>query len=49
MVTGGEDLNDRAAVGGETAQHRIEKAGVQALLEEDVSGEAGLHLIKVHQ
>ena len=36
VMTGGEDLNDRAAVWGETAQDRIEEAGVQALLQEDV-------------
>ncbi len=36
VVTGGEDLNDRAAIRGETAQDRIQEAGVQPLLQEDV-------------
>ena len=50
VVAGGEDFNDRAAVGRETAQHRIEEAGVQALLQEDVGRETGLHcLLTVHQ
>ena len=36
VVAGGEDLNDRAAIGREAAEDRIEEAGVQALLQEDV-------------
>ena len=32
-----EELDDRGAIGGESAVHGIEEAGVEALLEEDVS------------
>ena len=44
VVAGGEELDGGVAMGGEAAKHRVEQAGVQALLEEDVRGEAGLHL-----
>ena len=44
VVADGEDFDDWSAVGSETAEHRVEQTGVQALLEEDVSGKARLHL-----
>jgi hypothetical protein len=44
VVAGGEDFDDGDAVGREAAEHGVQQAGVQALLEEDVSGEARLHL-----
>lgn len=44
VVACGEEFDGGAAVGSEAAEHGVEQAGVQALLEEDVRGEAGLHL-----
>jgi hypothetical protein len=44
VVAGGEDLDDGRAVGGDTAEHGVKEAGVEALLEEDVGREAWLHL-----